>query len=148
MCNMQHTGRSGIIKIWQVYQCGVWQFLDFDNAEIWDYPFQKILQPSYIRMSRSASNIWFERVLNIADNRCTAKLLFHQSLRCTVTTWWLDTDGVVTVVNSQRHCEWAANDWWNRSSCCLHLCCNLSRETPTPLTLLIQTKSQPWPQNS
>ena len=30
---------------------------------------------------------------------CTAKLLFHQSLCCTLITWWLESDGVDTVVN-------------------------------------------------
>ena len=33
----------------------------------------------------------------------TAKLLFHQSLHCTVTTWGLDSDRVVTVLRSSHH---------------------------------------------
>ena len=39
----------------------------------------------------------------------TANLLFHQSPRCTVTTWWLDTDSLVTVGNCRQHGDWAAN---------------------------------------
>ena len=33
----------------------------------------------------------------------TAKFLFHQSLHCTVTTFWLDSDSVVIVVNCRHH---------------------------------------------
>ena len=79
----------------------------------------------------------------------TVKLLFHQSLRCTVTTWWLDSDGIV---NYGQHGDWAANgsvvtlipavhdgdttqslcshrvvtmqcsDWWNRSFAVYEMC--------------------------
>ena len=34
------------------------------------------------------------------------KLLPHQSLCCTVTTWWLESDGVVT---TGVYGDWAAN---------------------------------------
>ena len=73
-----------------------------------------------------------------------SKLLFHLSLSCTVTTWWLDSDSVATVVNCRQHGDYTAicssvttlpavinddytvtvqsqcsdcleGDWWNRS---------------------------------
>ena len=40
--------------------------------------------------------------------RYTAKLLFHQSQCCTVTTLWLDSDSVVTVVDCRQHGDYTA----------------------------------------
>ena len=72
----------------------------------------------------------------------TAKFLFHQPTIGTVTTQWLDSDGLVTVVNCWQHCDTLqlikcavtvlladvnsdhtvtvqslclVDDWWNRS---------------------------------
>ena len=38
----------------------------------------------------------------------TEKLLFHQSLCCTMTSQWLDSDYVVTVVNCQQNGDYTA----------------------------------------
>ena len=54
--------------------------------------------------------VWFVRFRILTRNtvQYTAKLLFNQSLRCIVNTWWQDSDGVVTVVNCLQHSDYTA----------------------------------------
>ena len=43
--------------------------------------------------------------LNVLAQYYTTKHLFHQSLCSTATTWWLDSDGVVTVFNCEQYSD-------------------------------------------
>ena len=50
--------------------------------------------------------VWGETLAAHNSALYTAKL---QSLCCTMTTWWLDSNSKVTVVNCRQHGDWAAN---------------------------------------
>ena len=83
--------------------------------------------------------VFFKLLYNNLPLIYTGKLLFHQSLSSTVTTRWLDSDGVVNIIN----CQYSIVPDYTVGQLCCHPAASSCQPVNHDCTVTVQSPCHP-----